>query len=219
MAFSSAHAISLPAEDPRAEIRAGALTLGFALSARWVIAMLLLTGGVLVGSRAPLSQQDWLLLVQGRAFVDVVLAAVTTAGAFALTRAPDGRTATGGLGLRLLAVADLALVFSWSLEAPLLPPFAAARLVAMTALIHGCFAYAALRHIGGLAASAGSIGAAAWARAAGWAFLVAAVLALGSTTPAAWVALGLTVPVTNPALPVIIVVAIAVTLRVRRALS
>jgi hypothetical protein len=219
MAFSSATALSLPAEDPRAEIRAGAVTLGLALSARWLIAVLLLTGGVFVGNRAPLSEQDWLVLVQGRAFVDVVLAAVTAAGAFALTRAPDGRTARGGLGLRLLALADLGLVFSWSLEAPLLPPYAAARLVAMTALIHACFAYAALRHLGELCAAVGELGAGAWARAAGWAFLVAAVLALGSAPPLAWIALGLTVPVTNPALPVVVVVAIGVTLRLRRALS
>lgn len=219
MAYSSATALSRTGEDPRADVRAGVTTLGLALSARWLIAILLLTGAVLVGDRSPLSQQQWLILVQGRAFIEVVLAAVTTAGAFALTRAPDGRTARGGSGLRMLALGDLALVFSWSLEAPLLPPFAAARLVAMTALVHACFAYGALRYIGGLCSLVGEVGASAWARASGWAFLVAAVLALGSVSPAAWVALGLTVPVTNPALPVIVVVTIAVTLRARRALA
>lgn len=219
MSLSSASALSRSGEDPRADVRAGVTTLGLALAARWLIAILLLTGGVLVGDRTPLSQQEWLLLLGGRAFVDVVLAALTTAGAFALTRAPDGRTAEGGLGLRMLALADLALVFSWSLEAPLLPPFAAARLLATTALVHACFAFGALRYIGEVSARHGDVAAGALSRAAGWAVLVAAVLALGSVSPAGWIALGLTVPVTNPVLPVIVAVTIVVTFRARRALQ
>lgn len=219
MALSSATALSRAGEDPRADLRAGVTTLGFALSARWLIALLLLGGGVLVGAQRPLSQQEWLVLVQARAFLEVVLAAVTTAGAFALTRGSDGRTAEGGFGLRMLALADLAFVFSWSLEAPLLPPAGAARLIAMTAVLHACFAYGALRYIGGVCTLTGEAVAGAFARAAGWAFIVATVLALGSAPPVAWIALGLTVPVTNPALPVIILVTIAVTLRARRALS
>lgn len=220
MAFSSASAVSQPSLDPRAEARIGVTTLGIALSARWLVAVLLLVGGVVVGKQGALSQNDWLVLVQARAFVDVVLAAVTTAGAFAFTRTQEGKSvAHDGLGLRVLALADLALVFSFALESPILAPAASARLVAITALVHASFAYVALRHLGGVCASAGEHGASAWARAAGWAFLVAAVLALGSASPGAWIALGLTVPLTNPALPAIIFIALYVTLRARRALS
>lgn len=220
MAFSSATALSNPATDPRAEARLGATTLGVALTARWLIALLVLAGGLFVGQQGSLSHDHWLVLVQGRAFVEVVLAAVTAAGAFTLTRVPDGSgTTTEGTGLRLFALADLALAFSWALEAPLLAPFATARLIALTALVHAGFAYVALRYLGAICSRAEAYGAAAWARAGGWAFLVAAVLALGSAPPGAWIALGLTVPVTNPALPAIIVVGLYVTMRVRRALT
>lgn len=219
MAHTSAAALSEPALDRHADARVGLTMLGIALSARWLIALLLLSGGVLVGNQGTLSQHDWLILVQGRAFVDVILAAVTTAGAFAFTRGPHGIMTPGGFGLRLLALADLSFAFSLALESPLLPPFASARLVAMTALVHASFAYVALRHLGGVCARAGEHGASAWARAGGWAFVVASVLALGSTSPEAWVALGLTVPMTNPALPAVILVAVYVTLRARRAVA
>ena len=163
MAFTSAAAVSDPAREPRADARIGFTTLGLALSARWLIALLLLSGGVMVSAHEPLSSHDWLLLVQGRAFLEVVLAAMTTAGAFAATRAANGSTTRGGAGLRLLALADLGLVFSWALEGPLLPPFASARLVAITALVHASFAYVALRHLGAVCARAGEHGASAWA--------------------------------------------------------
>lgn len=219
MALSSATALTRAGDDPGADLRAGVTTLGLALSARWLIALLLLSGGMLVGAARPLSHGQWLVLLQGRAFLEVVLAAVTTAGAFALTRGSDGRTLPGGFGLRALALLDLCVVFGWSLEVPLLSPAAGARLVALTALVHACFAHGALRYIGGLSTLRGAPGAGAWARAAGWAFLVATALALGSAPPLAWIVLGLTVPLTNPALPAIVLITIWVTLRARRALT
>ncbi len=219
MALTSAAAPTGRLFDPAGDARMGVTVLGLALGARWLVATLLLGGGVFVGSRQPLSHYDWLLLVQGRAFVDVVLAAVTTAGAFAATRIRVRATTSAGFGLRLFALLDLAFAFAWALDGALLPPYVAARLVAITALVHAAFAYLALRHLGAVCARAGAHGASAWARAGAWAFVVAALLALGSSPAGAWIALGLTVPVTNPALPVIVVVSIYVTLRARHALD
>jgi hypothetical protein len=213
----------LPALDPapsaRAELRAGLTVAGLALSARWLLSCLVLLGAGLAGGLETLGVSGWLALVSGRALAEAALAAAAAAGAFAITRHPlPGVLRSSDGALRLAVLSDASLTSLFALEMAL---FGAASpdLVALVALTHATSAFLLLRRFAVTCAVAGVLVSASWARAAGWTIVLATMLSLAGATPAAWVVLGLTVPVTSIALPPAFAAVLFVTLRARRAFA